>query len=227
MRKYWHWFAGIALVVGLQFLGYQNLRLGLILLIFGAIIWLLTHETARTVWSTGTHDTKTLLLSCVITLVLAGTAGGLLFRFVIAPKPPCRVLAFWGTGADQNANASIDTRELKGERSAYRVMLICRAGDNTIDAGDDDHILKSAVFSITGELLPIEIPMPDDFRAKLRKVRHLEFYVAEIPASVGPEQIANIYGLEKLGGKILDSEGMTVNFQPETPRPQPSPAPTT
>jgi hypothetical protein len=126
--------------------------------------------------------------------------------FVIADKPPAVVLQYWGVEAPGTAVAIIDTAPLKSDAKKYRIAVILRAANETIDPKIDTQIYRSSPFEITGGNVEIQTPMSQNFMEVLAANRGLlTFLVVEVPKNVQMYDVQSVHDLEAKGGRVLQS----------------------
>lgn len=109
------------------------------------------------------------------------------------------------------ASMTVDTSALSSFAQDYSLIMLVRVMDNHIEALTDTRIVKSSLFTITGEVRTIEVPLTDDFIAKSDAIGQnhpqmsLQFFLALIPKHIRSEQILTIGDITALGGRQLRS----------------------
>jgi hypothetical protein len=107
-------------------------------------------------------------------------------------------------------SVEINTAILKSVADRYNLIAIIRIRDNSTDAINDTHIMRSSAFTIDGEIRTIQIDLSDDFieRARSSDKRFgggdVDFYLGAIPKNIKPEQILTLNDITMLGGRQVD-----------------------
>jgi hypothetical protein len=214
--------SAVVLGVAVGIIGYQSLPLGIALLIVGGVIWLLTHESAKGVWTSGTHSRKFVVVLTSLALVFGLTAGTLIGRFVLSPAVnPLElvpaVLSLTTLAVHDDAERSLymssvvtgsTTAEKYGQHNY--VVVFCRALDNTVDPGSDKTIDRSKRFDLENRVLQIEVPLSKETADRLYKRGSLDIYLTIIPKEVDEAELSTLKDVLAHGGKIVDHTRMTV-----------------
>jgi hypothetical protein len=93
-------------------------------------------------------------------------------------------------------------------RSHVHLILVRRIQDNTVDEMEDTHIRKSPPFSMNEERLILEIPMSEDLLAQAFPDKNLRVSLVLLPNPLTPDEITKLSDVERLGGKILATNGI-------------------
>jgi hypothetical protein len=115
----------------------------------------------------------------------------------------------------------VNSKQLLAYRDKYKMIIIINCPEASIDPVTDTAIAKSVLYTITGAITPLTIPM-------VQKIEHLRvipptdskgefyvtvaFYLVIIPSNLSPEQILTLSDVQNLGGKIIGSSAAGIPF---------------
>jgi hypothetical protein len=106
-------------------------------------------------------------------------------------------------------SAALDTTILKSVANRFNMIVILRVKDDTKDALNDDRIIKSGAFAITGEVRTIQVDLPAEFVERARETKKLfgqvavDVYLCAIAKHIKPEQILTVNDITMLGGRQM------------------------
>jgi hypothetical protein len=131
--------------------------------------------------------------------------------FVIQAARPTHLpvfLAAWG-GALDGCNAAVDTSGFVKVADKYRLFLVCRILDPTVDGMEDDKIAISKPFQITGGLVTILIAyvQSDPIKSVVRVGAQTGVIVVLLPKDRDGTNIRRLSDVSKEGGQILIQGG--------------------
>jgi hypothetical protein len=131
--------------------------------------------------------------------------------FIIEASRPAHLpvfLAGWGGSVD-GCNAAIDTSGFAKAADKYRLFLVCRIIDPTIDEMEDDKIAVSKPFQITGRLVTIVIPYgPNDpIKSVVRVGTQTGVTVILLPKDRDGSNIRRLSDVAREGGQMLIQGG--------------------
>lgn len=143
--------------------------------------------------------------------VMAGLVLLSWLPFIIAaatPSPLPVFLAGWG-GTPDACNALVDTSSFSKMASQDRLFVACRVVDPSVDELEDEKIVVSKPFQITGSMVSILIVYPPD--APIRTVAHIGSQIAVsvflLPKDRDGANIKRFSDISREGGQILIQGG--------------------
>jgi hypothetical protein len=221
-RKSFNTAGKVIMSVALAIIGFQNLKLAIILLVVGGIIWSLSHDATRAMWANGTHVKKFVVSVSISVLVLGFTGGLLVGRFILAPVIKTDMITGWGGMPPTIEWLTADTTSIIEDKGKFKVLFICRASDASIDEMRDTILARSPEYEISATPITMQLSMDQAVMHRLVATDGwMAYYLIEIPEKVVPEQIVTLLSLEALGGKILDRKGRQQELKVlTTPTPQ-------
>lgn len=127
--------------------------------------------------------------------------------FVLRAYQPSPLPAFmvgWG-GAMDGCNAAIDTSGFVKASEKYRMFLVCRIIDPSVDQMEDDKIAVSKPFQITGGIVPILIAYgtSDPIRSVAKLGTQTSITVMLLPKDQDGTRIRRLSDVQREGGQIL------------------------
>jgi hypothetical protein len=112
----------------------------------------------------------------------------------------------WGTSGEHDAFVILNSIELAPIADDYRLLVICRAQDNKLDAREDLRIDKSAMFTISGTEQRLEVALSQDTMRRLVPQGLLNLYVLLVPAKINPKEIQTIKEFTQNGAHVRQSQ---------------------
>ena len=127
--------------------------------------------------------------------------------FIIEATKPSHLpvfLAGWG-GTMDGCNAAIDTSSFVKVADKYRLFLVCRILDPTVDEMEDDKIAVSKPFQITGGIVSILIAYgpTDPIRSVAKLGTQTGISVFLLPKDRDGTNIKRLTDVSKEGGQLL------------------------
>jgi hypothetical protein len=193
----------IMLTVALAIIGYQNLRLAIVLLMVGAFVWLLTHERIWSSLQRGMHTTRAMIIAVILAVTVSAAGAMLLYRyFLLVPCPLTRV-PVWGN-SPAGCYSTVVTSDLESYKDKYRVGLVCGFLDARVDMKEDTKIIVSSLFSINENGVTIMAPWTGEL-AERAKTPGLQVWNQPfiIPKDINLSKITRLSDIEQLGGQLL------------------------
>jgi hypothetical protein len=118
---------------------------------------------------------------------------------------PTITMTEYGTLVGAKAFAVIKVENPPPPEAPFRLILITRVQDSTIDEMDDLRILKSGALPVTGQT--IEIPLTNEYLERSMRLKWARIILVLVPSSVSPSQIARLSDGVRLGGQIMINNG--------------------
>lgn len=103
------------------------------------------------------------------------------------------------------------TSTLLPYRLHLHLILVIRVEDDLVDEMGDMKIEKSAPYSISEDRLAMEMPMSQAFMARAYPGKTGRISLVLLPNPVVPDQINSLGDVERLGGKILVTNGIALH----------------
>jgi hypothetical protein len=127
--------------------------------------------------------------------------------YIIEAARPSRLPPFligW-SGAISGCNAEVDTSSFVKAADKYRLFLVCRIFDPTVDILEDDKIAISKPFQITGGLVSIVIPYgpSDPIRTVAKEGTQTTQTMVLLPKDQDGTNIKRLSDVNREGGQIL------------------------
>lgn len=111
------------------------------------------------------------------------------------------------------ASMKVNTKAMEEFATDYNLLIIIRPIDNRVDSRTDTRIQKSEAFTITGEIISINIPLSDLFFKDIGNPQavsldrpfpgNVGLDICVIPKRIRPAQILTIMDVTALGGRQL------------------------
>ena len=139
-----------------------------------------------------------------LSLLLSSSFISLMFGLLLAVKVTGAVpslVSAWG-GQGDKCWATVSTQPLASFSSGYKLALICGASDPTIDTLDDNRIMISNLFSITGgpiEIVTSETRHPEAWAALTGKFTTIWHMPVLLPNGVGIDKITTLGDVRSVG----------------------------
>ena len=118
---------------------------------------------------------------------------------------PTITMTEYGTLVGAKAFAVIKVENPPPPEAPFRLILITRVQDSTVDEMEDTRILKSRALPITGQT--IEIPLTNEYLENAMRLKLARVILVLVPSSVSPSQIARLSDVVRLGGQIMINNG--------------------
>lgn len=204
MRSVLHWIAGIAVTGGLAIVGWQNPKLGVALIVAGALIWLLTHERILSVLQRGSYTMRALVVAVTITAVSNAVGSALIVRYFLIPPCPIVRSSAWGATAD-GCYSVIVTSDLDSYAKKYRIGIVCGFIDPRIDQMEDTDITVSEPFTISQPSVAMMATWKKPELVTRSRVpgEHVWQTAFILPKEIEMSKITKKADIEKLGGEVL------------------------
>jgi hypothetical protein len=131
---------------------------------------------------------------------------------------PDNPIAEWGTGrpGTHSVYALIDTSGLGRFKNDYRLLLLWRVYDTSMEALDDTRIEKSEVFEITGQQKLISHTFTQPTMERLIPQGNVQVYALMIPNQLDRSEIASVNSAVRMGARVLGVRGMLVTTRRRT-----------
>jgi hypothetical protein len=117
----------------------------------------------------------------------------------------------WGTSGEHDAFVIVNSVELAPIADDYRLLVVCRAQDNKLDAREDLRIDKGAMFTISGSDQRLEVPLSQDTMKRLVPQGFINIYVLLVPAKINPKELRTIKEFTQNGAYVIGNPSMLVN----------------
>lgn len=131
-----------------------------------------------------------------------------------ADKLPANPIVEWGTsraGTKGGVYAIVDTKVLERYRENFRLIVICRVQDNSVESRDDTRIEKSNAFEITGERRLVTLTLSQTLMRRLVPRRPVQVYLLLVPRGVSPSEITSVNSAINQGAMFLGARAMLVH----------------
>ena len=125
----------------------------------------------------------------------------------------------WGTEQPNLAYVVVDAKELIAVANEYRLMVIARPKDDTIDAKEDTVIDKSSLFEITQSTKKLQLRMSKETMTRMGPIGNLQLWVLIVPHTIKLDDVHKINDAIKMGAKVAATPGLIVypGFKTEPP----------
>lgn len=142
--------------------------------------------------------------------VLAFLFGAMVTVYASSTAPP--IVRSWGIGMSDGRRTcyiEADTSRLVNFREKFQVFMICGVNDSTVDMQEDDRIILSAPFSISGGVTRIEVRIAGklDFIHSLPPGNGLTMWrnIVLLPRGTDPTRIKTLSDVPRFGGRVVES----------------------
>jgi hypothetical protein len=115
----------------------------------------------------------------------------------------------WGKTPPANIFAVVTITPPPSNDVKFRLLLISRVMDSTVDRMEDTQIEKSGLRSFVGQT--IEMPVSLAFVEHARKIPLIEVVFAIIPVGITPNKIYKLSDVTRVGGKIAADNGFNLD----------------
>jgi hypothetical protein len=113
-------------------------------------------------------------------------------------------LVSWGTNPPGLAYGIVDAKQLLPYRDKYRLMLVIRAVDHSIDPLDDVNIMKSSIFEISDKNVEIDISMSQAFLRHMMALNpnyaRIDYWPCVLPKGLHTQEMGTLLDISKNGG---------------------------
>jgi hypothetical protein len=124
----------------------------------------------------------------------------------------------WGTTGRFDVYTVIDTSQIRGLANSYRLLLVSRAEDRTIDGMDDIRIDRSSLFSIRGTDQTLQLTLSQNTMQRLLPSGAVNLYVFLVPAKIDTSSATTGSNLLQAGAYLLGNPSMVVTPNVEQPK---------
>jgi hypothetical protein len=120
------------------------------------------------------------------------------------PQQAPNLIVQWGSRTPNLAYMVVDSSSIAQDKGKFKLLLICRAFDASIDQMRDTHLAVSGEYEIAVPFVEMQTQLNQDFmQRQVRADGWIDLYLVEVPEKVMPQQINMLNGLDALDGKIL------------------------
>jgi len=116
----------------------------------------------------------------------------------------------WGTEQPNLAYVVVDAKELMPVANEYRLMVIARPKDDTIDAKEDTVIDKSSLFEITASSKKLQLRMSKETMTRMSPIGNLQLWVLIVPHTIKLDEVHKINDAIKMGAKVAANPSLIV-----------------
>jgi hypothetical protein len=151
---------------------------------------------------------------------VVGLIGGTILGSFVTTSPVSDLMLDYGEREDVGAlYAMVNGNLLLRYKNDYKIILIALIPYADIDKMTDTRIEKSSLYTITEgyttlgitSVAHLRITAPSGFTGGITRNFTL-LYVAIIPNNVAPEEIASLYDVNRVGGRIMEGRGLNVEY---------------
>jgi len=163
--------------------------------------------------STASRVSKDALKSALAGLLLGGLFIGMWY---VWRKPAARIAKSeevvlvgaaiskaWGTTGTNDAYLVLDTSDLYQYRESYKLLLVCRAEDPTVDGLTDARIDKSRLFSIGQERTRLQLTLSQRTMNGFTPNGWLQFFSIMVPSDFDVAKAPTVQSVVDSGGQIV------------------------